>query len=310
MHRILFTIFLFFVIVICNAQDTHFTQTLATNVYNNPSLAGSDSSARVTLSYRNQWPKINGSYVSSFTSFYHYIPKWNAYAGFYYLHDNSGKGIIKANQFNAFYSQNIIIKKLLVRPAISIGFIQKTMDWSKLTFGEMIDPRSGFVYQTKEVTGKNNTTVLDIQSGITIYYKRLLAGMSVAHINQSKYKTGITNSNPRFNFQLGYTMLDKGNFALTPYCFFARQGNFDETVAGVNLKIIKRFQIGGGYRISDAILFNAGFISKFISVYYSYDYTVSALTNKTGGAHEISFISAFHKVKTKRKFIKPISVFN
>lgn len=48
----------------------------------------------------------------------------------------------------------------------------KLNDWDGLTFGDMIDPRSGFVYQTQEIQPNTSRVVGIIEAGLKYYWKR------------------------------------------------------------------------------------------------------------------------------------------
>ena len=47
------------------AQDPEFTQYFANPLYLNPAFAGTARCPRMTMSYRNQWPAMSGSFVTT-----------------------------------------------------------------------------------------------------------------------------------------------------------------------------------------------------------------------------------------------------
>lgn len=51
------------------AQDPEFTQFYANPLYLNPAFAGSQRCPRVALNYRNQWPALSGTFVTSSASY-------------------------------------------------------------------------------------------------------------------------------------------------------------------------------------------------------------------------------------------------
>src|SRR5437016_3907470 len=51
------------------AQDPHFTQFYANPLYLNPAFAGAAHCPRMNLSYRNQWPALQGQYITSCFSY-------------------------------------------------------------------------------------------------------------------------------------------------------------------------------------------------------------------------------------------------
>ena len=82
------------------------------------------------------------------------------------------------------------------------------------------------------------------------------------------------------------------NIWLSPNVLFVNQGQAFQ-VQGTFLTGISFMYFGLGYRNSirnsDAVIGYVGFKKGKFRLGYSYDYTISALANKTGGSHELSF---------------------
>ena len=51
------------------------------------------------------------------------------------------------------YLPNEVIQKILSQLGFEATFWQKKLDWNQLTFGDMIDPIRGLVYQTEIYLG-------------------------------------------------------------------------------------------------------------------------------------------------------------
>ena len=51
------------------AQDPEFTQFYANPLYLNPAFAGTAHCPRLSLNYRNQWPGISGSFITTSASY-------------------------------------------------------------------------------------------------------------------------------------------------------------------------------------------------------------------------------------------------
>ena len=68
-------IFFAFAFIFCldaNAQDPEFTQFYAAPVYTNPAMAGTgtcNGGGRVALNYRNQWPSLPGTFITTSASY-------------------------------------------------------------------------------------------------------------------------------------------------------------------------------------------------------------------------------------------------
>ena len=69
---LLFFTLAFVFTVDANAQDPEFTQFYAAPVYTNPAMAGTGScngGGRVVLNYRNQWPSLPGTFITTSASY-------------------------------------------------------------------------------------------------------------------------------------------------------------------------------------------------------------------------------------------------
>jgi len=91
-----------------------------------------------------------------------------------------------------------------------------------------------------------------------------------------------------------------------------KQGDFSELNFGMYYN--KYPLVGGvwyrhgvvGNHNSDAFIAMLGFQTSVIKMGYSYDFTVSKLTNESGGSHEISFAIQFD-CRPKKKRIRAIN---
>lgn len=83
-------------------------------------------------------------------------------------------------------------------------------------------------------------------------------------------------------------MLPIGNVTISPTILYQEQGDFSQTVAECYL-IAGHITAGIGCRFSDAMIFMLGYQVKLMRVGFSYDYTISTLTDAlTGGSEEFS----------------------
>ena len=294
------------------AQYPQFSQTSLGNINLNPALAGNDSCSRLGLNYRNQWPNISANYVTMSANFYQYIPKLNAYAGINYLNDNQLRGILKTNIFSIFYSQNINIKNVLIRPSIEVCYVEKTVDFSKLSFGSTINYYPGSMPQWTPDYNQSilKTHYLDLNIGSIVYYKKFLLGLSVHHITQPDVGLFGPSKVPiRFGVQFGYT-LRLNKISISPFIYYKQQQNFSQITEGLSILFFKHINIALSYRNNDAVILNLGYQSKLIAINYSYDVTVSRLSGNTAGSHEVGLAFKFWRVKTKKRFIGVNSIFS
>ena len=67
------------------------------------------------------------------------------------LNDKAGEGTLTTTNVSLIYSYQLnVTREFSVRMGLQGTYVQKKVDWDKLTFGDMIDPRYGFIYPTLE----------------------------------------------------------------------------------------------------------------------------------------------------------------
>ena len=128
------------------AQDPHFTQFYANPIYLNPAFAGSHRCPRIIFNYRNQWPNISGTFVTTSFSYDMRVEAVSGGIGFHFLNDRAGLGTMGITRFSGIYAYQLAVTREF---SMAFGFEatygQKKLDWSKLTFGDQIDPKYGFI---------------------------------------------------------------------------------------------------------------------------------------------------------------------
>lgn len=293
------------------AQDPHFTQFFSNPLYLNPAFAGSHRCPRVSLNYRNQWPNISGTFVTYSASFDTRVDALAGGIGFHVLQDQAGQGTLTTTRFSAIYAYQLAVSRDF---SIAVGFQatygQKKVDWSKLTFGDMVDPKYGFVYNTAEQQNRPSVSYPDFSAGILGYSKRYYFGFSAFHLTQPE-EAFIASGSPlpmKFTGEAGAVIpLDprNGNSSISPNIIYQQQQDFRELNLGMYLT---RGPIVGGlwYRNADAVVLLIGFQQESIRMGYSYDITVSKLGIVTAGSHELSFQMLF-KCKPKHRRFRTVS---
>jgi type IX secretion system PorP/SprF family membrane protein len=309
---------LFFAIVTASslhAQDPFFTQYNSAPLYLNPGFAGSTGQARAAASYRNQWPGISGNFVTTNISYDHYFAKLHGGLGINLQNDLAGQATIQTNRADLSYAFHLPLfdNKLVVRPAVAVGFLSKHIDWSSLNFGDMVDPRRGFVYNTTEAPSKSTVTRADFSSGFIAYTKRITVGFSAAHLSQPDVGFfGPSRLPMRFTVHasgvIGHVPGDFENHcAIVPQVAFVQQQNFTQFTGGISA-MFKNYTLGIAYRNQDAAIVMVGFQNRLFRASYSYDYTVSGLTNKTMGSHELALQFFLFAKKKPEGFLAPATI--
>lgn len=293
----LFLLGLFYVSFHSMAQDPTFTQFYSNPVYLNPALAGSSGCPRIALNYRNQWPQLTGNFITYAAAYDTYAKNLSGGVGIMAMHDQQGQGTIQTSMIAGTYSYYLKVnRKFRIMFGGQAAYFQKYLDWNKLTFGDMIDPRRGFIYQTGDVPrGNGSHGFFDVSAGMVGFTKNFYFGVAAHHLNRpdesmilgdSRLPIRITG-HMGANIKLGQRGRYSSNTTLMPNVIYQYQNGFQQFNIGAYLKY-ESFTIGAWYRNRDAFIVSLGITTEKFRIGYSYDLTVSQLGGVSGGSHEIS----------------------
>lgn len=298
-------------------QDPQFTQFYANPLYLNPAFAGSHGCPRFNLNYRNEWPSLSGNYVTYSASYDQYFKNISGGFGVLATHDLQGQGTIQTSMLGAIYSYHLRVnRKFSMLFGARAAWFQKFLDWDKLTFGDMIDPRKGFIYQTGDVPRGGSRGFFDASAGVVGYSKNFFFGFAAHHLNMPNESMIIGDSRLPMRFtghagaeiQLGQKSQYVNTTSIMPNIIYQYQNGFQELNIGTYVKY-GPFNAGVWFRNRDAFILAIGINTGKFKVGYSYDVTVSKLNNNTsGGSHEVSMglnLNCKKKVQTFRTISCP-----
>lgn len=320
LHLFVSTMFMMFVVSVVYAQDPEFTQFYANPIYLNPAFAGTANCPRLTMNYRNQWPAISGTYVTYSASYDQHIDKIAGGIGFIVMADKAGQGVLNTTSGALMYSYRLTInRKFSIKAGLQAGYFQRTINWSSLTFPDMIDPKYGFVMNTGEKQPKTSKGAPDFAAGILGFSENFYFGVAAHHLTQpdegfisfSRLPMKLTvHAGGVIHFDNGRKRRRKiTDPSISPNVLFMKQQDFNQFNYGFYFNKYP-FVLGVWYRQcfnnSDAFIAMAGFQQKSFKFGYSYDVTVSKLSNATAGAHELSFTLQF-PCRPKKKKLRAIS---
>ncbi|MFY7991026.1 MAG: type IX secretion system membrane protein PorP/SprF [Fluviicola sp.] len=279
------------------AQDPTFTQFYANPLYLNPAFAGSHGCPRFSLNYRNEWPSLSGNYVTYSASYDQYFKNISGGFGVLATHDQQGKGTINTSMLGLIYSYHLKVnRKFAMLFGARAAWYQKFLDWDKLTFGDMIDPRRGFIYSTGDQRRGGSRGFFDASAGFVGYSKHFFFGFAAHHLNRPNESVIIGNSPMPMRFTghigaeipLGSQSKYSNSTSIMPNIIYQYQQGFQEINIGTYVKY-GSFNAGAWFRNRDAFILTIGINTGTFKVGYSYDVTVSRLNNGvSGGSHEVS----------------------
>lgn len=264
-------------------------------MYLNPALTGCFISPVVSVSERIQWPKLTGTFKTVTASYHQLVRILHGGLGFYFMYDNAGEMTMETSRLNLSYAAHFEINdQFKLRVGVTGGYVKRTIDWDKLTFGDLIDPRYGFIYPITTERPPSSKAFYDCGIGIVAYTKKIYFGFAADHLNQpdESFIRPAPGSrlpmklivNAGADFQIGST---DGRISISPDLIFLQQKSFTQTIASVTGKFYYLL-IGTGLRIDNGFILSVGLENRWIRLCGSYDQSNSSLANKVGASYELS----------------------
>lgn len=303
----------FLTVTSLKGQDPQFTQFYANPLYLNPAFAGTGYCPTIHLNYRNQWPSIPGSFVTYNASYDQYVRPLKGGIGGYIMSDVAGKGSLVTNKIALMYSYSQALSRTLsINFALEAAWFQKSIAWDKLTFGDQIDPRRGFIYSSNDVQRGGNVNKADFSAGVLLYSDFFFVGFAADHLTQPNESLILSESRLPIKYTVHGGMNinagpahKKDDFVLSPNILYQRQGDFQQINLGLYAKK-GPVVFGVWYRFYDSFILLLGLELDNFKIGYSYDLTTSELSTATGGSHEVSLAYRFD-CKPKRRRFRTIS---
>lgn len=305
------------------AQDPEFTQFYAAPIYTNPAMAGTGTcggGGRVVLNYRNQWPSLPGTFVTSSASYDQHFDAIGGGVSLLLLNDRAGEGLLTSTSVSAGYSYQLEInRRVAMRFGIEGQYAQRSIDWARLRFEDQIDPSQGFVNPTQEPFGPNQVGFVNFATGALVYTERFYGGLAVHNLiepNQSffeSFDTGTTVPR-RFTAHSGVVIPLDGRkipeSTISPNVLFMLQNQFTQMNIGFYYNkgpLVTGLwfrQTFGEFGNSDALMALVGFRKDKFKFGYSFDITVSDARAAAPASHEISAGIEWCAKKPSRKYRK------
>ena len=316
MKRELYAIIVLVISLSVNAQDNHYSQFYANKIYLNPAFAGTSVCPRAILGFRDQWPGMNGEYVSYTAS---YDQSLNGLGfGVLFNGDDAGRGVLKTNNFSTIISPKVrLYDDFVLSFALEAGIIQKRLDHSSLIFPDQYDQNGTVANVSQQINSNLSVVKPDLSAGVLLYSPFLYMGYSVHHIMTPNISLlGDPNVEllyRRHTAHVGANILlpdpnpikrRKGLAPkISPQIIFQQQGPAREINLGVYYTN-NNFTSGVYYRNEDALILLFGVQTKKLNFGFSYDITLSKLKNNTLGAIEFSAGYKFNCRKPKKNRIR------
>ena len=330
-----------FIICICalgaNAQDPTFSQFYLNKTYLNPAYAGHTKDLGVGFQSRYQWTGVPGMFNTTTA----HMNIGNAGTGMGYglqLYNNvEGEGRLRtqtaamqasyntAGRFGRQLGKKLRGRKYILSFGLQGAVSQKSIDYTKFTFTDQLDPYDGIVQNRTALPqgGDVSNIIIDVSAGIRYRFEvdrrgsYVSLGAAMFHMNkpQESFYGYEAYLQPRYTGHMFYHFQTKKFVNNPSYLSIGyvvdKQQVLQTNTIYIAKDLVKYFTLGFAFRRMNIIQFdhnNDSFITQFtfskdnLTVGYSYDVTVSSLgAFNTYGTHELGIIYVISGTELKRR---------
>ena len=309
---------------VASAQDVGFSQFYANPLYLNPGFAGTAVAPRISLNYRGQWPGLVSAFTTVSASYDQYVNDLHGGLGAIVMTDRVGDhGALNTNMIGLMYAFNFRASRTVnVSIGLQASMMNTNLRWDDyLRFPDQIDAELGFTYATgAQPPDKTSKWAPDFSAGAVVYGAKWYAGVAASHLTQPNvafysedrvpmkltiHGGGLINVSEE---QRRQSSLGLGSPIISPNIVYQMQGGLHYFNYGLYLDWMP-FLVGvwfrNGVENADAFIFQVGVQQDYWKVGYSYDVTVSKLSNSTAGAHELS-LGVLLPVPEQKKKVRAI----
>lgn len=304
------------------AQDPEFTQFYANPIYTNPAFAGTadcDGGGRVNLNYRNQWPSLPGTFVTTAASYDQHFDGIGGGVGVRLLRDQAGEGLLTSQSAALQYSYFLPVnRKFALRFGIEAEYGQRSIDWARLRFEDQIDPTTGFVGATRETYNSDVVNYANFAAGLLGFTENFYFGFATHNLiqpNQSFFGNEAAIIPRRYTAHAGMVIPLDGRknpeSSISPNMLFMIQNQFTQMNLGFYYNkgpLVTGLwfrQTFGEFNNADALMVLLGFRKDRFKAGVSYDLTVSSARTAAPGSWELSVSMDWCARKRPLRF-KPI----
>jgi type IX secretion system PorP/SprF family membrane protein len=301
------------------AQDFHFSQFMQNMVYVNPAYVALPSTGEFGLTYRNQWPGIQATFVTYGATVSIPVKSLKSGIGAGFMNDMQGSGVINRTSASLLYAYLFQLNSnWQISTGIGASYVFKRFNADRLIFRS--DILNDLGYSFGQVTMDNyNKSYPDFNVGFIARNKRNLSfGFSASHLTRPResFSDRVESRLPlKYTaFVSGTVMAGKqsgSTIAIEPALYYSQQQQNQELVWGSQVLFAGNFMLGGWMRQNlkfnfESLIISAGISWEHYNISYSYDVNlkkISFLSTKMA-AHEVTFLYRFEYNEKKFKKIE------
>ncbi len=262
-----------------------YTNFLMNEYYYNPAIAGSKNVHTANMSYRNQWTGFEDAPVTFMGNFNGSIKNKGKHGyGISLISDRLG--LMQNTGVYLNYAYHVKLgEKLKLGLGVQPGYVQYRI---RLYDARIVDAADAVL--TGNVYAAN---AVDLNSGIHLYSKKFFLMASVHQILGKSIEFTTFNSSLQMHYVgiMGYTFeKEKSKWSFQPAILARQMGSFPlQWNAMLKVAYDKKYWGGTVYRSNDAAAICAGIrLKDRYELGYSFDYSLSGISQYQNGTHEIT----------------------
>ena len=310
-------------VVVARAQDPQLSQFFAAPLYLNPAMTGTTFEDRIAANYRMQWTGLPKGYETYAFAYDHNSSALNSGFGAMVMHDKAGTFDLSFTQVAGSYAYVARLNRhSALRMGARMAYTQRAYDPSNMLFADQVIRDNA---PTSIEPGLlERASYFDASFGALYHNEQFWLGASTSHLNRPQQTLMVggdtrlpvrTSVNTGYKFAIDGKPFRKAESFVTFAAYYKSQGKWDQLDLGTYIEYkhlcaglwyrglpgIKAY--APGYPNDDAVILMAGFQTDGqLRIVYSYDVTISWLSLKSGGAHELSLQYEWPQQAKNRKF--------
>lgn len=299
-------LFLFCLLLIAgnhlSAQDAAFVHPGNASEWISPVLIESPYQLRMRHTQQFQQTSAHHYHYRHFSSVSWCLTKTNLRIGTSFYRENRNN-LIFSNRYSMYFSKAIRLGRNFVwKHGLEISYFDRRMDYSRLSFGDQIDPSEGFTFPTGDVLRSGHVANMDFSYGTQFKWKDIVLNLAAYHLTEPNISLSTGNSPlpMRFAVHLGYDIYFnkyKHPFHYQPWFLTGDQGAFAWAQSGIQAFSDKyNFMLGWQYRsltqkngwIPTGLIASAGFNYNGARVRYGFRFLKGPSSDTQNFSHELS----------------------
>lgn len=308
-----------------HAQDVYFSQPFGTRLHTNPAFTGLLDDYSVTLSYRNQFPTLAGSFVSAQAAADVRLttPGQHHALGLLINQDRTGSVGYTRLEIGGLYAYHTRLREgLALSGGLRASYGRQRVGYDNFVFGDQILADGTVAGPSAEALSFPPVNYLSVGTGAVLYSAQGWLSLAGQHLNQPSLGFQRQSQLPMLlSISGGYKFfvvkpgpgVATREVSYTPVAAYSRQGGSQRLETGLYFTaspvtlgaIYRNIFLPGSVGAQQVLAIVAGVEAGGLRLGYSYDVGLSRLSADLGGAHEVTLaLRAFDRLENAHRRLK------